>query len=71
MAKKQDDNSIIFAAKVLQTDDPMMLGRIRAVRLIDNYDDILRNVTDPPWNQEKDPWTERDPLIFKIGRAHV
>ena len=64
MGKKQDDNSIIFAAKVLQTDDPMMLGRIRAVRLIDNLDDILRNVTDPPWNAETDPWTARDPLIF-------
>lgn len=64
MANKQDDNSIIFAAKVLQTDDPMMLGRIRAVRTIDNLDDILRNVTDPPWNPEKDPWTSRDPLVF-------
>ena len=62
MAK--DDNSILFQAKVLNTEDPMMLGRIRAVRLIDNVDDILRSVTDPPWNEEKDIWTARDPLVF-------
>ena len=32
----------------------MMLGRIRGVRLIDNYDDILKSISDPPWNEEKD-----------------
>ena len=62
MAK--DDNSILFQAKVINTQDPMMLGRVRAVRLIDNVDDILRGVTDPPWNEEKDIWTSRDPLVF-------
>jgi len=64
MPNKQDDKSIFFQCKVLNTEDPMMLGRIRAIRLIDNEDDILKSVTDPPWNQETDPWTERDPLIF-------
>jgi hypothetical protein len=59
-----EDNSIFFQCKVLDTQDPMMLGRIRAVRLIDNIDDILKSVSDPPWNQEKDIWTSRDPLIF-------
>ena len=61
---KADDNSILFQAQVLNSDDPMMLGRVRAIRLIDNLDDILRSVTDPPWNEEKDIWTSRDPLIF-------
>ena len=61
---KVDDNSILFQAQVLNSDDPMMLGRVRAIRLIDNLDDILRSVTDPPWNEEKDIWTSRDPLIF-------
>jgi hypothetical protein len=42
----------------------MMLGRIRGVRLIDNYDDILKSITSPPWNEEKDIWTSRDPFIF-------
>jgi hypothetical protein len=41
-----------------------MLGRVRGVRLIDNYDDILKSITDPPWNEEKDIWTSRDPFIF-------
>ena len=58
------DNSIFFQCKVLDTEDPMMLGRIRGIRLIDNIDDILKGVTDPPWNEEKDIWTQRDPLVF-------
>ena len=58
------DNSIFFQCKVLDTEDPMMLGRIRGIRLIDNIDDILKGVTDPPWNEEKDIWTSRDPLVF-------
>lgn len=64
MDNSQSDNSIIFQAQVLNTDDPMMLGRIRAVRLIDNEDDILRGISDPPWNAETDIWTNRDPFIF-------
>ena len=59
-----ENNSIFFQCKVLNTDDPMMLGRIRGVRLIDNYDDILKSISDPPWNQEKDIWTSRDPFVF-------
>jgi len=58
------DNSIFFQCKVLDIEDPMMLGRIRGIRLIDNYDDILKSVTDPPWNEEKDIWTQRDPFVF-------
>ena len=41
-----------------------MLGRIRAKLLIDNYDDIVKSITDPPWNEEKDAWTTRDPFVF-------
>ena len=59
-----ENNSIFFQCKVLNNEDPMMLGRIRGVRLIDNYDDIIKSITDPPWNPEKDPWTERDPFVF-------
>ena len=59
-----EDNSIFFQCKVLNNEDPMMLGRIRGVRLIDNYDDILKSVSDPPWNEEKDIWTSRDPFVF-------
>lgn len=59
-----DNNTIFFQCKVLSTEDPLMLGRIRGVRLIDNYDDIIKSITDPPWNEEKDIWTSRDPFIF-------
>jgi len=59
-----ENNSIFFQCRVLNTEDPMMLGRIRGVRLIDNYDDILKSISDPPWNEEKDIWTDRDPFVF-------
>lgn len=58
------DKSIFFQCKVLNTEDPMMLGRIRGIRLIDNENDILKSISDPPWNEEKDIWTSRDPLVF-------
>lgn len=55
-----------FQCKVLNTDDPMMLGRIRGINIADNKTeiDILKSITDPPWNQEKDIWSSRDPLVF-------
>ena len=59
-----ENNSIFFQCRVLNTEDPMMLGRIRGIRLIDNYDDILKSISDPPWNEEKDIWTSRDPFVF-------
>lgn len=58
------DTSIFFQLKVLDIDDPLMLGRIRGVRLIDNYNDIINSITDPIWNNEKDKWTDRDPFVF-------
>ena len=57
-------DSIFFQCKVLDNQDPLMLGRIRGVLLIDNYDDIIKSITDPPWNEEVDSWTSRDPFIF-------
>ena len=58
------DNTIFFQVTVMDNQDPMMLGRIRAKLLIDNYDDIVRSITDPPWNEEKDAWSTRDPFVF-------
>lgn len=59
-----DDNTIFFQVTVIDNQDPMMLGRIRAKLLIDNYNDIVKSITDPPWNEEKDIWTQRDPFVF-------
>jgi hypothetical protein len=58
------DNTMFFQVTVMDNQDPMMLGRIRAKLLIDNYDDIVRSITDPPWNEQKDAWTTRDPFVF-------
>ena len=58
------NDSLFSQCRVLNVEDPIMLGRIRGIRIIDNIEDILKGVTDPPWNEEKDIWTERDPLVF-------
>ena len=59
------DNNLLFQCQVLDVDDPLMLGRIRGRRLIDNYNDIIKSITNPDWNEEKDIWTNRDPFIFQ------
>ena len=53
-----------YPSVVLDNEDPVMLGRIRARVLTDNYNDVIASVTSPPWNEEKDKWTSRDPFIF-------
>ena len=58
------NRAIFFQAQVLDNQDPLMLGRVRARILIDNYEDIIKGITSPPWNEEKDKWGPRDPFIF-------
>lgn len=53
-----------YPSVVLDNEDPVMLGRIRARVLTDNYNDVIASVTSPPWNEEKDKWTARDPFLF-------
>lgn len=55
---------IFYQCQVLDNQDPLMLGRVRARLIVDNYDDITRSFTNPPWNEEVDRWTQRDPFIF-------
>lgn len=60
-------DQLFFQAKVLDFDDPKMLGRIRAEKLIGMTDDkqgITGSVTSPPFNEETDKWTDRDPYIY-------
>lgn len=59
-----ENNSIFFQVQILDNQDPLMLGRVRARLITDNYQDIIKGITDPPWNEEKDIWTPRDPFIF-------
>jgi hypothetical protein len=54
------DNKIIYQGFVVNNQDPLMLGRIRAVPINEIEADILPI----NWNEEKDIWTERDPLIY-------
>ena len=55
---------IFFQVLVLDNNDPLMLGRIRGTLITDNYADIIKSFDDPPWNEAKNAWTERDPFIF-------
>ena len=53
-----------YPSIVLDNEDPLMLGRVRARVLTDNYNDITDSITNPVWNEEKDRWTSRDPFVF-------
>lgn len=55
---------IFYQCIVLDNQDPLMLGRVRARLVTDNYNDVLKSITNPPWNEEKDKWGKRDPFIF-------
>ena len=58
------EKPIFYQCVVIDNNDPLMLGRVRAKINIVNYPDILQSFKYPPWNPITDPWTERDPLIF-------
>lgn len=53
---------IIFAAKVIDNEDPMMLGRIRAYPDDWNIQAEIDGV--PNFNEEVDGWTVKDPFLF-------
>lgn len=61
----QQDNKIFEPAVVLDNEDPMMLNRIRARILTYDYDSIIRAINDPPFDEEKEKWGDRDPFIFQ------
>jgi hypothetical protein len=54
------NEKIIFQGFVTNNQDPLMLGRIRAVPLNEIESDLLP--TD--WDETKDIWTDKDPLIY-------
>jgi hypothetical protein len=64
-----ENNTLFYQAVVINNEDPMMLGRVRArfqnpPSDMGSYDDIIKSIKNPPWNEEKDPWTSRDPFVF-------
>ena len=61
-----ENESIFFQIQVLDNEDPMMLGRIRARLLVDNYQDVVKGINDPPWNEEKDRWTESAKVLGEL-----
>lgn len=54
------DSKLIYQGYVLNNQDPLMLGRIRALPV----DQIESDILPDNWNPEKDIWTDRDPLIY-------
>jgi hypothetical protein len=54
------NNKIIYQGYVVNNQDPLMLGRVRAVPVTEIEADLLPE----NWNEENDIWTERDPLIY-------
>ena len=55
---------ILYQCRIIDNQDPLMLGRVRGSLLSLNYEDEIKGISDPPWDEEKDAWGPRDPFIF-------
>lgn len=57
-------NKLLYQCVVLDNQDPLMLGRVRARAITDDYTAIIGAIKNPVWDPIKDPWTQRDPFVF-------
>lgn len=59
------DNKILFTARITDTEDILLLNRVRAVLVdSDRNSEILASITNPPFDEKVDAWGPRDPFIF-------
>jgi len=56
-----NENQILFPGVVIDSKDPMVLGRLRVRPEIKKYEAIVASI--PNWDESK-AWTNEDPLIF-------
>ncbi len=57
-----NENQIIFPGVVIDNKDPMVLGRLRVRPEVKDYQGVISTI--PNWDEEVDPWTQRDPFVF-------
>lgn len=55
------DKPRLYQCIVIDNQDPLMLGRVRARIATENLEDTLKSVN---WNPQIDPWSSKDPLVF-------
>lgn len=55
-----ESNKIIFFGRVVDIDDPLLIGRIR----VEPKDEIIAFIYPENWNESTDKWKQNDPLIF-------
>ena len=56
------NHQIFFQGTVIDNQDPAMLNRIRVKPEGEDYEAILAGT--PNWDEKKDIWTSKDPLLF-------
>lgn len=60
--KEKNVQQILFTGRVIDNQDPQMLGRVRVMPDTKNYRDIIAAI--PDWDESNDIWTSKDPLIY-------
>ena len=62
MDVKGNFRKIIYGGKVVDNNDPFMMGRVRVHPEDQNVNDRLASI--PNWDESKDKWGVKDPFVF-------